>query len=277
MSWLALMRTFAHQSHRLTPGHGLNRLSSAAALHWTSRLRQEASPGLCPDFPGISSFNAFPLIGSRGGALQQSQGPSQVSTDVRPIGEKIKENTKTASYTAIIVAGLGVTCVMFFAIFRELFSCESPNNIYAEALNRVVEDPRVQDAIGAPIKGFGETSRRGRRQHVAHSSYERNGKPHMRMQFYVQGLRNKATVQLESRRVCTDPLPIEFSNSLVKLCIFQSASGKREYRYLFVQLDHYPHTTIVLEDNRAFDPAPEPSSTASSFGNLALMSNVQDK
>lgn len=139
--------------------------------------------------------------GRGGGALQQSQENAQVSTDVRPIGEKIKENTKTASYTAIIVAGLGVTCVMFFAIFRELFSSESPNNIYADALSRVVDDPRVQDAIGAPIKGFGETSRRGRRQHVAHSSYERNGKPHMRMQFYVQGLRNKATVQLESRRV----------------------------------------------------------------------------
>ncbi|KAH8413484.1 hypothetical protein KR009_011763 [Drosophila setifemur] len=233
MSRLALLRNFVNHRHKLLPSN-LNHLKCAAAIHWSPPFRQEASRG----------------------SLQKSQGPSQVSTDVRPIGEKIKENTKTASYTAIIVAGLGVTCVMFFAIFRELFSCESPNNIYAEALSRVVEDPRVQDAIGAPIKGFGETSRRGRRQHVAHSSYERNGKPHMRMQFYVQGLRNKATVQLESRR---------------------NASGKREYRYLFVQLDHYPHTTIVLEDNRAFDPAPEPTSAAASFGNLALMSNSQDK
>ncbi|KAH8325933.1 hypothetical protein KR067_010419 [Drosophila pandora] len=240
MSRLALLRNFVHHRHKLLPSN-LGRLKCAAPLHWSPLLWQEASRER-----------------SRGGALQQSNGPSQVSTDVRPIGEKIKENTKTASYTAIIVAGLGVTCVMFFAIFRELFSCESPNNIYAEALNRVIEDPRVQDAIGAPIKGFGETSRRGRRQHVAHSSYERNGKPHMRMQFYVQGLRNKATVQLESRK---------------------SASGNREYRYLFVQLNHYPHTTIVLEDNRAFDPVPEPASSAAgtSFGNLALMSNSRDK
>lgn len=139
-----------------------------------------------------------------GGALQESSGGgSNVSTDVRPIGEKIKENTKTASYTAIILAGLGVTGIMFYAIFRELFSKESSCNIYSKALQIVVDDPRVQDAIGAPIKGFGETSRRGRRQHVAHTSFERNGVPHMRMQFYVQGLRNKATVQLEARRVRT--------------------------------------------------------------------------
>lgn len=90
---------------------------------------------------------------------------------------------------------------MFYAIFRELFSKDSSCNIYSKALKLVEEDPRVQDALGAPIKGFGERSRRGRRQHVAHNNFERNGVPHMRMQFYVQGLRNKATVQLESRRV----------------------------------------------------------------------------
>lgn len=55
--------------------------------------------------------------------------------------------------------------------------------------------------MGAPIKGFGEESRRGRRQRVAHTSFERNGVPHIRMRFYVQGIRNKATVHLESRRV----------------------------------------------------------------------------
>ncbi|EDV57866.1 mitochondrial import inner membrane translocase subunit Tim21 [Drosophila erecta] len=236
MSRLALLRNLVSQRQNLLPAN-FARLKCAAAMHWSPHLRQEASR-------------------DGGGSLQRAQDNTQVSTDVRPIGEKIKENTKTASYTAIIIAGLGVTCVMFFAIFRELFSSESPNNIYADALSRVVEDPRVQDAIGAPIKGFGETSRRGRRQHVAHSSYERHGKPHMRMQFYVQGLRNKATVQLESRR---------------------NAAGKLEYRYLFVQLDHYPRTTIILEDNRAFDPAPEPASVGSSFGNLALMSNSRDK
>ncbi|XP_073821105.1 mitochondrial import inner membrane translocase subunit Tim21 [Musca autumnalis] len=166
---------------------------------------------------------------------------SQVSTDVRPL-EKIKETTKTASYTAVILAGIGVTAVMFWAIFRELFSSSSPNNIYSEALEKVKEDYRVQDAIGAPIKGYGEESRRGRRQHVMHTAFERNGVPHIRMKFYVQGLRNKGTVHLETK---------------------ENAQGKMEYRYLFVQLDHYPNTTIVLEDNRAFDSVPSSTSLES--------------
>lgn len=60
-----------------------------------------------------------------------------------------------------------------------------------------MKDTRVQDVLGNPIKGYGEESRRRRRQHVAHSIHERNGKRCIRMQFYIQGTRNKATVQLE--------------------------------------------------------------------------------
>ncbi|XP_067626060.1 mitochondrial import inner membrane translocase subunit Tim21 isoform X2 [Eurosta solidaginis] len=170
-----------------------------------------------------------------GRALQESSERTEISTDVRPLGEKIKENTKTASYTAIILAGIGVTGVLLYAIFRELFSGTSPNNIYSNALELVKEDPRVQDALGSPIKGYGEESRRGRRQRVAHTTFERNGVPHVRMQFYVQGIRNRGTVHLESR---------------------QTPSGKMEFRYLFVQLDYYPNTTIIIEDNRAYDPSP---------------------
>lgn len=59
----------------------------------------------------------------------------------------------------------------------------------------------MQDALGAPIKGFGEESRRGRRQHVAHQLFDRNGTNHMAMQFYIQGIRNKATVKLEKNLV----------------------------------------------------------------------------
>lgn len=126
---------------------------------------------------------------------------SEVSTDVKPIGERIKENTKTASYMGVIALGVTVTGIMFFAIFRELLSSSSPNNVYSSALETCINEPRVQDALGQPIKGYGEESRRGRRQHVAHTQFERNGVPHIRMQFYIKGIRNKATVHLEKRLV----------------------------------------------------------------------------
>lgn len=172
----------------------------------------------------------------RSSSLTAAKQRGDVSTDVRPLGEKIKENTKTASYMGIIVLGVGVTGALFYAIFRELFSSNSPNSIYSKALDRVINEPKVQDSLGAPIKGFGEETRRRRRTHVAHSIYERNGIDHLRMQFYVQGIRNKATVHLEMRKI----------------------NGNYEYRYLFVQLDHYPRTTIILEDNRASDPTAAP-------------------
>lgn len=68
----------------------------------------------------------------------KSEGHGSVSTDVRPLGEKIKENTKTASYMGVILLGVGVTGIMFYAIFRELFSSQSPNSVYSEALEKCI-------------------------------------------------------------------------------------------------------------------------------------------
>lgn len=68
--------------------------------------------------------------------LAQSREKVDVLTDVRPLGEKIKETSKTVSYTGIIVVGLGVTGIIFYYVFRELFSSNSPNSIYSVALEK---------------------------------------------------------------------------------------------------------------------------------------------
>ncbi|XP_059617059.1 mitochondrial import inner membrane translocase subunit Tim21 [Phlebotomus argentipes] len=178
---------------------------------------------------------------SQESSLAAARQQHEVSADVKPLGERIKENTKTASYTGVILLGIGVTGALFYTIFRELFSSSSPNSVYSAALEKCINDPRVQDALGAPIKGYGEESSRRRRRHVAHSVYQRDGVNHMRMQFYVQGIRNKATVHLEVK---------------------ENSAGSYDYRYIFAQLDHYPRTTIILEDNRVQDGqknAPLPS------------------
>lgn len=73
---------------------------------------------------------------------RSADGRTDVSTDVRPLGERIKENTKTASYMGVIALGVAVTGIMFYAIFRELFSSSSPNNVYSEALNRCIHVSR---------------------------------------------------------------------------------------------------------------------------------------
>lgn len=71
-------------------------------------------------------------------ALSTAQERSDVSTDVKPIGERIKENTKTASYMGVIVLGVTVTGALFYAIFRELWSSNSSNNIYSAALDQCI-------------------------------------------------------------------------------------------------------------------------------------------
>lgn len=126
---------------------------------------------------------------------------SDLDTNVKPIGEKVKETTKTASYLGIILLGVGVTGTLFYAIFNELFSSKSPNNVYTKAVKKCVADPRVEDKLGLPITAYGQETRRGRRQHVQHLVYEKDGRKHLRMKFYLKGAFHKGTVQLEVAEV----------------------------------------------------------------------------
>ncbi|GAB0089074.1 mitochondrial import inner membrane translocase subunit Tim21 [Sergentomyia squamirostris] len=207
-------------------------MTLTAALIRPSLTKRSSSVLFCLLRTHVARGFATPAKKSSESSLAAAKQQQEVSTDVKPLGERIKENTKTASYTGIILLGIGVTGALFYTVFRELFSSSSPNSIYSNALDRCINDSRVQDALGAPIKGYGEETRRRRRRHVAHSVFERDGVNHMRLQFYIQGVRNKATVHLEMK---------------------ENSAGSYDYRYLFVQLDHYPKTTIILEDNRAQD------------------------
>lgn len=126
---------------------------------------------------------------------------SEIDTNVKPLGEKVKETTKTVSYLGVILLGVTVTGTLFYAVFSELFSSKSPNNVYTKAMKYCIDDPRVEDKLGYPITGYGEETRRGRRQHVTHLLYEKHGRKCLRMKFYLQGSRNKATVQLEMMEV----------------------------------------------------------------------------
>lgn len=64
-----------------------------------------------------------------------------------------------------------------------------------------IQDIRVLDALGAPIKGYGEETSRRRRTHVSHAVYEKDGIKHMRMRFYIKGIRNKGIVELDMKQV----------------------------------------------------------------------------
>ncbi|XP_043255328.1 mitochondrial import inner membrane translocase subunit Tim21 [Colletes gigas] len=143
--------------------------------------------------------------------------------------EVVKENTKSLGYLGVIVGGVGIVGLMFYIVFNELFSSKSPTKVYSKALDRCIKDPKVVDALGEPIKGYGEESRRGRRTHVNHVIFVKDGVQHMRMKFYVQGIRRRGTVTLE---------------------VQENESGNYVYKYLYVFIDDLMRTAIKIEDNR---------------------------
>lgn len=80
----------------------------------------------------------------------------------------VKENLKSAGYLGVIIGGVGITALILYALFSELFSSKSPYAIYSEARLRCIEHPKVMDILGAPVKAFGEETRRGRRRHITY-------------------------------------------------------------------------------------------------------------
>lgn len=167
----------------------------------------------------------------RKGSLKSTPSNAEVNTNVKSwtyYGERAKENAKTASYLGVIVFGIGVTSIMFLAIVEELLTKKSPNSVYSKTLRRCISDQRIEDALGVPIKAYGEESRRGRRGHVAHTSFTKDADNFMQMMFHLQGTRGRANVHLEVK---------------------ENERGDWEYQYLYVVLDNSMKRTIILEDN----------------------------
>lgn len=146
--------------------------------------------------------------------------------------QKVKEAGRDFTYLIVVVIGIGVTGGLFYVIFKELFSSSSPSKIYGNALKKCRSHPEVIGIFGEPIKGYGESTRRGRRQHVSNIEYVKDGLKYMRLKFYIEGSEKgkQGTVHVEVKE--------------------NPENGKYEYRYIFVEIDVYPRRTIVVEDNR---------------------------
>ncbi|XP_053324338.1 mitochondrial import inner membrane translocase subunit Tim21 [Spea bombifrons] len=146
--------------------------------------------------------------------------------------QKVTQAGKDFTYFIVVLVGIGVTGGLFYVVFKELFSSSSPSKIYGDALEKCRSHPEVIGVFGEPIKGYGETTRRGRRQHVSHVEYIKDGMKCMRLKFYIQGSepRKQGTVHVDVKE--------------------NPESGKYEYQYIFVEIDTYPRRTILIEDNR---------------------------
>ncbi|NWI86179.1 TIM21 translocase, partial [Pitta sordida] len=146
--------------------------------------------------------------------------------------QKVKEAGRDFTYFIVVLVGIGVTGGLFYVIFKELFSSSSPNKIYGDALEKCRSHPEIIGVFGDSIKGYGEATRRGRRQRVSHIEYVKDGLKHMHLKFYIEGTESgkQGTVHVEVKE--------------------NPETGRFEVCYIFVDTDTYPRRTIVIEDNR---------------------------
>ncbi|XP_007190013.2 mitochondrial import inner membrane translocase subunit Tim21 isoform X1 [Balaenoptera acutorostrata] len=167
------------------------------------------------------------------GGKQVSAHRSQSGETAISTSQKVKEAGRDFTYLIVVLIGITITGGLFYTIFRELFSSSSPNKIYGKALEKCRLHPEVLSVFGEPVKGYGEMTRRGRRQHVSFIEYVKDGLKHMRVKFYIQGSEpgKQGTVHLEVKE--------------------NPESGEYEFQYIFVELEPYSRRTIVIEDNRS--------------------------
>lgn len=212
-------RAFSTSSRQFLQRRGEN-LCTVNSLTWTLKWRE-----ISVDCTNRSKTSPEE---SRGKSVSRFQGGSPQAS----AAQKVKEAGRDFTYLIVVLIGLGVTGGLLYVLFQELFSSSSPHKVYGKAFNLVKSNPEVIGAFGEPIKCYGETTRRGRRQHVSHLEYVKDGLKHMRLKFYIEGSEPgiKGTVHSESKE--------------------NPETGRYEFRYIFVEVDTYPRRTIVVEDNQ---------------------------
>ncbi|NXI51044.1 TIM21 translocase, partial [Chloroceryle aenea] len=200
---------------------------------WHQPPRRELAPLL---------WAARQSIGTQAGRLRAEK-PDGGSKDVSvqrarkdetllSAAQKVKEAGRDFTYFIVVLVGIGVTGGLFYVIFKELFSSSSPSKIYGDALEKCRSHPEIIGVFGESIKGYGEATRRGRRQLVSHIEYIKDGLKYMRLRFYIEGTETgkRGTVHVEVKE--------------------NPEKGRFEVRYIFVDVETYPRRTIVIEDNR---------------------------
>eukprot|EP00262_Sarcandra_glabra_P008453 TRINITY_DN21986_c0_g1_i1.p1 TRINITY_DN21986_c0_g1~~TRINITY_DN21986_c0_g1_i1.p1 ORF type:complete len:316 (+),score=54.36 TRINITY_DN21986_c0_g1_i1:240-1187(+) len=105
------------------------------------------------------------------------------------IPEKPVSFTEGASYSVIILAGLGVAAAAGYAVFKELIFEPKEYKIFGKALERVQNDSQVRVRIGSPVTGYGQESRnRAARQRIPSRAWtDEDGVEHVEVNFHIRG------------------------------------------------------------------------------------------
>ncbi|KAM7506574.1 hypothetical protein LguiA_017027 [Lonicera macranthoides] len=115
------------------------------------------------------------------------------------IPEKPVTFTEGASYSLIILFGLGIAAAAGYAVFKELIFQPKEYKIFGKALERVQNDSQVKVRIGSPVTGYGQESRnRAARQRIPNRTWtDEDGVEHVEVNFYIRGQHGAGKVYTE--------------------------------------------------------------------------------
>ncbi|XP_057534677.1 probable mitochondrial import inner membrane translocase subunit TIM21 [Amaranthus tricolor] len=167
---------------------------------------------------------------------KQTEGKKELSTVEDPfdsptyhIPEKPVTFTEGASYTAVILVGLGVAAAAGYAVFKELIFEPKEYKVFSKALEKVQNDSQVKVRIGSPVKGYGqETRNRAARQRIPHRIWtDEEGVEHVEVNFHIRGPNGDGVVYCE---------------------MFKDKEDKQwKYQFLIVDIRHPSPKKLFLE------------------------------
>ncbi|CAK7347801.1 unnamed protein product [Dovyalis caffra] len=243
------VRCFASNANHLTKD--ILRHNGIPAVHGGQRNREclvslRSSFQILENHEGstvnICFARSFASKASNKETRNQSETRKDVSTVEDPfdaptynIPEKPVTFTEGASYSIIILAGLGVAAAAAYAVFKELIFEPKEYKIFNKALKRIQDDSQVRVRIGSPITGYGQESRnRAARQRIPNRIFtDEDGVEHVQINFYIRGPHGAGKVSAE---------------------MFKDKVDKQwKYTYLIVEIMQPSRSQLILE---SYMPAP---------------------
>ncbi|KNA16721.1 hypothetical protein SOVF_086580 isoform A [Spinacia oleracea] len=187
-------------------------------------------------FQATQSFYRSFASASEQPRQKQTEGKKDISTVEDPfdsptyhIPPKPVTFTEGASYSIVILAGLGIAAAAAYGVFKELIFEPKEYKIFSKALDKIKNDGQVRVRIGSPIKGYGQESRnRAARQRIPHRVWnDEDGVEHIEVNFHIRGPNGDGKVYCEMFKDPTD--------------------NQWKYMYLIVDILHPSQTKLILE------------------------------
>ncbi|KAG4908437.1 hypothetical protein AAZX31_20G202000 [Glycine max] len=217
-----------------------HRTLSACAHNATTRSL--ATRRHAPNVPPPPSFlipRSRPLSSKTSQSNEAAESSNKAKKDVANVEDPFSAPTynipekpvtfvEGASYSVVILAGLGIAAAAGYAVFKELIFQPKEYKIYNKALKRIQDDGQVRVRIGFPITGYGQESRnRAARQRIPHRVWtDEEGVEHVEVNFYIRGPHGHGKVFAE---------------------MFKGTDNEWKFTYLIVEIRAPSTAQIILE------------------------------